>query len=584
MSIYINMPDPKRQLTREINRKGLATPLNSIIREILINGSEANRRKLGQERGKIHVQRDDFQTNKISITNVGGDFFSEDEAKNNLNTMGNSGNESHEAITGLASNMGQGAKISYLPHCREGILYVSKDSDNEGHTFHLKLIEDSEYYGLQSKWCGYHEDNLEFQYRDFFNSVLEESPFTGTTAVLMGSHLEEDTWKTMCFECSPKEQKTSAGWSLYKFISNRLFRDIGDDIYVDIYSTENEAQLQRTQRVLTTFEIMSQSTSYSSVILTGDEIPKGTVLHYCLKEDFYNQSSSSKHVALNGNIYFAWKKENYFDMSDNGATRSSKLRQCGIWHKATEWILVVELPCDWQGHPSENRTQLSNINEFAFYAAIRDNLPKEISDWMSKNAHKDVDYKDVSKWLKEAFKNYVKDLPTLSRASGNSDNNDDPPSNQVGSKNSDNNDGRPASKTKKRNVSKKRSLEKLKSFQNPHVEIVEEEDGPLLEFMFEPYTILLNTSHPLYSNREKRFIDEYQHVDSIPIKDQVIKHHLKGAMSRIFDVQSQYSKQSVGERKQKWVPDVLEATWNHDSSNAVRRNLGRHSKKSLAAK
>jgi hypothetical protein len=387
----------------------------------------------------------------------------------------------------------------------------------------------------------------------------------------------------MCTECSPAKKESSAGWSLVKFISNRLFRDIGDDIYVDIYSTESGDNI-RSVKVLTTFDIMSQSDSYSSMALKGSGIPSGTILHYCLKEDFYNQSSISKFAKLNGNIYFVWKKENYFDMNDSGGTRSSKLRQCGIWHKPTEWILVVELPDDWEGHPSENRTQLSNINEFDFYAAIRDNLPEEISDWMSKNAYKDVDCEDLSKWLREAFKNYVKDMSALSRTSDDNGTDEDPPANQYeegGDKNSNENQNQ---EKKGRKASKKRSLEKLKSFQNPDVQIVEDEDGPLLEFMFEQYTVLLNTSHDLYLNREERFVNEYQHIDSSIIKDHLIKYHLKGAVSRIFDVQNQYTKHSVGERKLKWTPDILEATWNHDSSNAVRRNLGRFKKTAQAAK
>lgn len=583
MSIYINMPDPKRQLTRDINRKGLSTPLNSIIREILINGSEANRRKLGNERGTLYVQRDDFMTNKICIVNIGGDFFSEKEAKNNLNTVANSGNENWDLTTGLASNMGQGAKISYLPHCPQGIQYRSKDSNGEGHAFHLKLINNDEFYGLQSKWCDYHEDELEFQYCNSFNSILRNSDQTGTTAVLMGTHEEEDTWIKMCTECSPSTKETEAGWSLYKFISNRLFRDIGDDIYVNIYNTESGDRAKST-KVKTTFEIMSQSDSYSSIAMVGDDIPKGTILHYCLKKDFKNQSSASKHVKLNGNIYFAWKKENYFDMSDSGVTRSSKLRQCGIWHKPTEWILIVELPDDWKGQPSENRTQLSNINEFAFYAAIRDNLPEEISDWMSQNAYKDVDCNDISKWLKETLKNYAKDIPSLSRGISNNGNEDDLLS--AGTTNSDSSkDLKENDDPKKKPKStKKRSLERLKTFQNPDVQIVEDDDGPLLEFMFEQYTILLNTSHDLYINREKRFIDNYQHIDSSVIKDHLIKYHLKEAVSRIFDVQNQYTKESVGVRTQKWIPDVLEATWNHSSSSAIRRSLGRFKKTAQAAK
>ena len=199
MSIYISMPDPAKQLTREINRKGKSTPQETILREGIVNGSEANRRNLGSKvRGEIHIKRDDFIPNKIAIVNVGGEYFDEEKAKNNLNTIAGSGNEGYADQTGLAENMGQGAKISYLPHAPNGILYRSKNSDGVGHTFHLKLLDEEPFYGIQSKRCDYYEEESEFQYCSDFNSELANATETGTSMVLMGANDEEDSAACGC--------------------------------------------------------------------------------------------------------------------------------------------------------------------------------------------------------------------------------------------------------------------------------------------------------------------------------------------------------------------------------------------------
>lgn len=567
MSIFISMPDPARQLTREINRKGKSTPQETILREGIVNGSEANRRNLGPtERGEIHIKRDDFIPNKIAIINVGGEYFDEEKAKNNLNTIAGSGNEGYSDQTGLAENMGQGAKISYLPHAPKGILYRSKNFDGVGHTFHLKLLDEEPFYGIQSKTCDYYEEDSEFQYCSDFNSELASTEKTGTSMVLMGANDEEDSWMTMCAKCTPSAANPSyAGFSIFKYISNRFFKDIGDDIFIHVYDEDKNCNGKR--KVPMGHDLMQKTDSYGVIDLLGDSIPSGTKLHFCLKSEY---KSANQHAGLKGNVYFCWKKEVYFDHRESAATRSQRLRNSGIWHKPTEWILVVELPDDWEGYPSENRLKLNNINEFDFYCAISDNLPEEISEWMHENKNSDLESDEIQKWLDNTFKEISNSFKSKS------------PGTSLGNGPiliTESNSKRPHPETQKKNASrmanKKRSLEHLKSFVVPDVVAVEDSESPLFEFMFEDYTLLMNTLHPLYIHREKKMIDTYSHIDASIIKDVLARYHFKGCISRIFDVQTQYHDKSINERKQKWMPDILEATWNHDSESAVKRYLSR---------
>lgn len=261
MSIEMNMPNAAEQITAVIIRHGKTTPLETIIREGVVNGSEANRRQLGTgQRGDVYIKRDDILKNKLAIVNVGGEFFSEEKAKNNLNTLYNSGNKN--MVAALAANMGQGAKISALPHMKDGILYRSQNLDEEvpegtekNITFQMKLLESGK-FGIQDKYCEFIESNTEFQHCDLYNREMEGN--FGTEMVLMGNSPEEDTWDILCEECSSGRSQSSTGWSIYKYISNRFFRDIGDNIYVQVNAEEN-----KRAKVVPVYDIMSRAQSYS---------------------------------------------------------------------------------------------------------------------------------------------------------------------------------------------------------------------------------------------------------------------------------------------------------------------------------
>lgn len=570
------MRNPGAQLSAHIKRQGKSTPVNTILREGIINGVETIKREAYQngidtsdtaEIGEIIIKRDEFLTNKLAIINVKGEFFSQEAAENHLNTLADSGNANYHEHSELAENYGQGAKISYLPHAPQGILYRSKRPEDEhhenpGHTFHMKLLNEYDCYGIQSKYCDYYEDIIEFQYCENFNSDLKNSKYAGTEMVLMGANLEEDTWKTMCLECAPKNNSNiveGVGWSIYKSVSNRFFRNPGVNIKTEI-NTGDKSYFMKVKPI---YETMKNLESYGSIILNNNNgVPIGTKVHYCLKKDY---SDSNKHAALPGSVSFAWKKENYYNLEENPQSRAKKLKLCGIWQKPTDWIIIFELPSSYNATPSENRTSLSCIDQYCFFQALYENLPEDITKWLEDQAPKDVNKKDIDSWLTSIFKDYTKDIKVERNKTLKSSSSQKPPS------------GQKRKKPNSRNPSKKASLDCLKNFESPNIVYSDCDYSPLLEFNFEQYTLFFNKQHPIFIKKLKSFVenDRYRHINETIVSEWLIKHHLKAAISRILDVQKYYGDLSLGERIQKWIPDILEATYTMDCETAVQRTLNR---------
>lgn len=296
-------------------------------------------------------------------------------------------------------------------------------------------------------------------------------------------------------------------------------------------------------------------------------MPDGTILHYCLKKDYEEVNSAAKFANLNGNVYVTWKKEIYFDNKESAATRSRRLRDAGLWNKPTDWILIVELPDSWEGAPSESRTQLININEFQICSAICDNLPEDIQEWMQQNKDDNFNSDDTRSWLKDIFKGMKGKTPGSKKGDGAQST---LPSGTKSKSTGIKKDG-----NSKRG--KRQSIEDLKNMRVPEPQTAQwGEDGPLYEFNFSQYKILLNTDHKLFVSRQESFLETFSHLDPSVVTKAVENYHFKAVVSRIFEIQNIYSSASIGEREKKWASDVLEATWNYDSSTAVRRNLGRH--------
>ena len=86
MPLPFAMPNPARQLTTLINQGGEAVPIEMIMREAVFNGFDSNARFKHNNpdyegESYILIGKDFEFKNKVRVTNIGGDFFSEEIAQ-----------------------------------------------------------------------------------------------------------------------------------------------------------------------------------------------------------------------------------------------------------------------------------------------------------------------------------------------------------------------------------------------------------------------------------------------------------------------------------------------------------------------
>ena len=124
MSYKIQMND-ETAVAQVINQLGVGIPLELGIRELVVNGIEACLRNKEEASEGVWVCKDHVHTNKFSVVNSGGDYLSEKVFRDNLATLGNTGNVSRGGERLLDENKGIGAKVSILPKMRWPYLQIS---------------------------------------------------------------------------------------------------------------------------------------------------------------------------------------------------------------------------------------------------------------------------------------------------------------------------------------------------------------------------------------------------------------------------------------------------------------------------
>ena len=186
MPLHFNMVDPSRQMTTLINQEGEVVPVEMIIREGVFNGLDSNARYKhynpdSDTESYILISKDFEHENKLRITNVGGDYFSEEVVVNNYLTLANTCEDNNNVNLGYDQTKGRGAKIAYLPQNPQGVLYRSRSDNGEGISFHVKTL-DSGKYGL----ADFMDPDIgltSFPFCDVYNKELNDSH--GTDMVLL---------------------------------------------------------------------------------------------------------------------------------------------------------------------------------------------------------------------------------------------------------------------------------------------------------------------------------------------------------------------------------------------------------------
>ena len=233
-------------ITKVINLMNTGVPLSMAIRELVMNGIEANLRNQQnatedeeEPESYVLVSKDHIYENKFCVTNVGGDYLSEKAAVDHLATIADSGNH----LTNLYDvNQGQGAKSAYLPRAELGLFYRSKLKDlREGICFQL-CRDNHGLYHIKPQYCAYTEELTEFPICNSFSKLTTLSH--GTEVVCMGSTELENTWETL--DAAARGTKSEGtGYGLFKFLENRFWDEPLSPVKVQIYKTNGTKKAPR---------------------------------------------------------------------------------------------------------------------------------------------------------------------------------------------------------------------------------------------------------------------------------------------------------------------------------------------------
>ena len=531
--------------TRLIDKLSIECPPHQILREGLHNAIEANNRH-NDKRGSILITRDHEHTNKLSIINIGGEYFSEDKAKTHLNTLALSGNEGRQRV-GMSDNFGIGAKVSYLPKAPLGIVYRSCSAD-ESIEFNMKRL-DNGCYGLSE---------MEFDDGTFgaFYEPNQLSPELvahphGTEMVLMGSTAEEDTYITLSGLVGEKTTGYS-GTSLFHYLSLRQWEDMNNDIRVqgyrlqDVNDPTSPFVKDRTLKVRPLKEEMKDKCDdYGCVDLNVRGIGK--------VKAYYGRPRLTKHPELRRGDYdvtFAWRGECYHDFAHPN-TKAARLRACGISTEERYWFVVFEIPndCD-KVHPNASRSRLVGVEPEIFYESFRRSLPKEIIQWL-RNKHKQMVAADttkayVTKMLKKPVMGKMK-LASSSSTKGTSG--------------------------VKRRTPKRNLVWKVKHRVPPMMLKNDQDTEPtcLMRFDTVSYNLQVFTEHELFKQKVSVLEKEYPSVPFQTLVEVVYRVYLVGAMGWIFEMADLTNSQQQLENM--YDERILSNSWSVYSGREARDTL-----------
>lgn len=571
MPLPFGMPDPKKQMKKLIDQE--AAPMEMILREAIFNGFDANARLKHQRPdydgdSYILISKDHKYPNKLRFTNVGGDFFSEENAINYFATIANSCIDNDDINKDYDKTKGRGGKISYLPHAPEGILYRSKKDEDNSIYFQAKLQREG-YYGLSDFYCDDLEGKSNFPYcpKEDFSKELQNN--IGTDMVLMGRTPKDDTWESISEACSPINKKTkSAGWSIVHYISNRLWGPPPCPVKVQIYHTnqDNEETYGKEKSHHYCLDLKSQmkkrkvNGTFKLPKIEGIDSNIEVYYAYLDKED------EGYYTSQGGFVGFAYKGEVYLEKKAPQSHRAD-LRNCGIFTKSSKWMLIPVMPDSANLTSSGDRTFLKGIDKNLIFEQIKENLPQEITDWLHDQIETEINHSDLKSWLKEQLSCFKFPFaPSLQGSIGGSKSNK---ANET-EKNKNTVTGK---KSKRQKI--KENSQKLKTYEIPEISQFNDEESDLIRFCFDEYRIYYNRGHMISKFRAKKFINQFDKITIKEIENKISEYTIKSSLYRIFEVQQVHEDLSLQEKSLLWSPEILEAIWSNDTDSRIEYNLKR---------
>ncbi len=385
-----------------INHLSTGIPKEMALRELVINGIEAcGRNPAEAAEHSVLVVKDHQHRNKLSVINTGGDFLSQEVFKNNLATLGKTGNLVGKDYI-LDDNKGIGAKISYLPKARLGLLYRSVEKDEQEGIFAQMCDNGDGIYHLPAFECEYTGEQTVWPICDSFSEYRNNS--TTTEVVAMGDNIHQDTWLDFDQTCSVRKAITDGGtgYGVFRYLTHRLWTQPQAPVRVGIYE-KSTGDLKRLAKVngLKSFMMKTGCKQYGTVNFKYNG-KIDIVAHWSIIKDAKDPGYSSNWSA-SGYTGIAWKGEVYSDFKQHHLSVKKDLNDCGVIIKYNKVLVVFEIGDDVQLKTNSGRTELfdgdAKIDKALLHNLFRENFPQKLREWQEENQLKDENSEDLTKQI-----------------------------------------------------------------------------------------------------------------------------------------------------------------------------------------
>ena len=569
-----------KAVSQVINHLGTGIPPELTIRELVVNGVEACLRNKQEDSLGVWIQRDHKYDNKMVVIDSGGDYLSEDVFKDNLATLGNSGNTDRNGNVIMDENKGIGAKIAYLPKARLGLLYRSIEKDEPYGIKAMMCTSEDGIYHLPSMQCDITLENTSWPYCEefsehIFDFTADIAKATGTEVVCLGDSADEDTWHKFDKACalSKGENVGGTGYGIFRYLTHRFWDEPDVPVRVGIYDKAT-SKLNRYAVVKGLKDFMAnKSKAYSTIKFNYEDIE--ITAHWCIIRDAKDKGYRSNWAA-SGKTAIVWKGETYSEFNQHPLSIKKDLNDCGIIIDYKKVMVMFEVPSEVQLNTNAGRTELfyrnQKIDKSLLHEEFRNNLPEELRDWQEQNQVKDFDQKSFDKDVASSLKQMGFGVSTSKSNSKRSN------LTTLGtSKNTVKKQKRKSSSKMNRKVN---AINSLNSCRKPNHAFIENPESPLVEFHLYEYQIVINIKSDLYNFRKNRIKEKLGEACLVEeqLDWEIRRTIFLNTCYRVFESNSLNKDLNLNQRQEMWSSDCLESAWGIEEENRILKVIKKKNK------
>jgi hypothetical protein len=540
-------------ISQMIDKLSRGVPPSKYLREFVKNGYDALQRggATAEDNATISIARDAQYPNKIVIANSRpGAPITEDIALNSLNALGSPAN-------GHEYNHGVGAKISYLPQHKMGILFRCRQ-DN---MYFILYKDEYNNYGLKTEM-------IDGEYVQLFHCSDEGFTFPDSEVevVLLGDTEEQDTWLETLKVVNPRQDSNHsryAGWNIRDYFNKSFWVSPDENVKlrIGIYNEEGERQSWASPKYLKS--IKESFTTKDGGCNGTVEHPDGTKIHYFALKFEKGKKIGTHHNASAGQISYIHNDEVITIPTVDENTRSSRMRSAGIVTHNKHVGIIVDYTDSRDSNFSATLDRSTVVDDNGMRAddiALKyteyfsHNLPSDLREWMS-NLLVRVET-DIVKEMGKYFQRSQFKLPRENRSSSDEDSE---------TAEDTNNDNKKPRKPRKKGSSSNRG----KGY-GPTLIVTEEgEDANLVAFASSQYQISINSTHPLFLSKLQSLVED-SHSKSIS-KSCLIDCLYRGFAFYYLDIKKVYSNESEQQLSVRLSSDKLDTLIANDTKWLTKR-------------